>query len=107
MNDRDRRFSDREQARAYLIEKIEAERRLLADPRGFSTFDPNWIIEDAEFRLRWLDCAPAGAKFCGAPLQDKHGVPCGGNSNENVGPNQTIRAWRANKGFTPYATGQH
>jgi hypothetical protein len=103
---RDARFTDRETARELLTQKIARERRLLADPRGFSTIDPHWIIEDAEWRLRWLDCAPDGANHICAPLQDKRGVPMGGVHNENVGPCQATRDARAARGLTPYAEGR-
>lgn len=94
-------FTDRETARRTLIEKIAAALRQLADPRGFSTFSPHWLIEDAEWRLRWIDCAPEGANHQCAPLQDKHGVPMGGIYNENIGPNQALRAARAAHGLNP------
>lgn len=92
---------DREQARNYLRAKIERQYRQLADPLGFSTIDPHWIIEDAEWRLRWLDCAPEGANFILAPLQDKHGVPMGGQDNENLGPSKNVREIRAARGRNP------
>jgi len=61
---------DRDAVREYLTEKIAGQRRTLADPHSFTTVDPNFIIADAQWRLRWLDCAPAGARYGAAPLQD-------------------------------------
>lgn len=96
-------ITDRETARDQLTRKIESQRRLLADPYGFSTYDPNWIIEDAEWRLRWIDCAPDGANHIMAPLQDKRGVPMGDAWQEDVGPNQALRAARVKRGLNPFA----
>jgi hypothetical protein len=101
MRERQPIYTDREMARAYLEDKIERERRLLADPRGFSTIDPHYLIEDAEWRLRWIDCAPDGANHILAPFQDKRGVPMGGVENENLGANQELRAARAARGRHP------
>lgn len=105
-------FTDRETAREKLTAKLEREQRLLAKieeerklPAScrttFTTFSPNWIIEDAEWRLRWLDCAPEGANHQLAPLQDKNGVPMGGVYNENVGPGEALRNARAAHGRNP------
>lgn len=91
----------REEARVALVAKIEQERRLLADPLGFSTIDPNYIIADAEWRLRWIDCAPDSANHCVAPLQDKRGVPMGGVHNENLGPCKALREARVARGLHP------
>lgn len=99
------RSLSREQARTYLQDKIDRERRQLADPSGFSTIDPNWIIEDAEWRLRWLDCAPEGAWHVVAPLQDKAGVPMGLTRSENLGPNQALRDARIAHGRNPFSGG--
>lgn len=92
---------DREEARTILTTKIDSQRRLLADPLGFSTIDPNYLIEDAEFRLRWIDCAPEGANHCVAPGQDKDGVPMGSNRCENLGPCQALRDARIARGLHP------
>jgi hypothetical protein len=94
---------DREAAREALTRKIAGERKLLADPQGFSTIDPNWLIADAEWRLRWIDCAPDGANHIVAPLQDKAGVPMGTARNENVGPGRALREARAARGLHPIA----
>lgn len=91
----------REEARAILTTKIESERRALADPRSFSTTPPAYLIADAEWRLRWIDCAPEGANHQCAPLQDKRGVPMGGVYDENVGPNEALRNARIARGRHP------
>jgi hypothetical protein len=69
----------------------------------FSSVDPNYLIEDAEFRLRWIDCAPEGANHLIAPMQDKHGVPCGTAWREDVGPNRALRDARAQRGLNPFS----
>lgn len=94
---------DRETAREILFQKIAYERKRLADPRAFSTFNPNWVIEDAEWRLRWIDCAPDGARHGIAPLMDKRGIPCGGFNDENVGPCQALRDARLALGRNPFS----
>lgn len=104
---RDRRQTDREAARAYLLAKIESQERLLADPHGFSSIDPHYLIEDARWRLRWLDCAPEGARFCLAPMQDKQGVPMGGAWSENLGPCKALREAYAARGFHPLGGPAH
>lgn len=93
----------RERARENLTKKVAGQRRILADPHAFSTVDPHYLIEDAEFRLRWIDCAPEGANHQVAPLQDKDGVPMGGNYNENVGPNEALRNARSKRGLNPFS----
>ena len=75
-------FKTREEAREILTAKIASCRRQMDDPRAFSTTPPQYLIRDAEWRLRWIDCAPEGANHQCAPLQDKNGVPCGGTYNE-------------------------
>lgn len=94
---------DREEARKLLTDKIVYEQKIL-DQKLFSTYDPRWIIEDAKFRLRWIDCAPEGANHLCAPLQDKNGVPMGGNYNENVGPGQNLREARKARGLNPFVS---
>ena len=94
---------DREAARVALLAKIDHLTRSLTDPKSFATIDPNYLIEDAAFRLRWIDCAPAGARHCVAPLQDKNGVPMGAAWNENVGPCEELRKARAARGLHPFA----
>jgi hypothetical protein len=94
-------FKTREQARELLTRKIERARRWLADPYGFATISPHYLIEDADWRLRWIDCAPEGANHCCAPLQDKRGVPMGGVYDENVGPCKALREARAARGLHP------
>jgi hypothetical protein len=96
-------FKTREEARAILTTKIENQRRAAADPRSFATTPPAYLIRDAEWRLRWIDCAPEGANHQCAPLQDKNGVPCGGNYDENVGPGQALREARVRHGRNPFS----
>jgi hypothetical protein len=96
-------YTSREDARRMLAAKIERARRHLADPRAFATIDPHYIIADAEWRLRWLACAPDGANHCVAPLQDKRGVPMGTAWDENVGPSQALRDARAARGLNPFS----
>lgn len=103
---RDRRTTDREQARATLLTKVESCRVHEADQllpayarKHFCTYDPKAMREDAEFRLRWLDCAPEGARFVTAPLMDKQGTPLGMNNDENIGPGKAMREAYARRGF--------
>lgn len=93
----------RDEARSALVSKIAREHKHLADPRAFSTIDPNYLIRDAEFRLRWIDCAPEGARYCVAPLQDKNGVPMGGTWSENLGACKALREARTARGLHPLA----
>ena len=106
--------TDRETARAKLSEKLAWEREFLARKQAeahlpaalrqnFSTMPSEWIIEDAEWRLRWIDCAPDGANHQCAPLQDKQGVPMGTARNENVGPGLALREARAARGLNPFS----
>jgi hypothetical protein len=95
-------FNDRETARRKLREKIESQQRLLADPHGFSSIDPSYLIADAEWRLRWIDCAPDGANHHLAPMQDKRGIPMGGVHREDVGPCQALRDAREARGLNPF-----
>lgn len=95
--------TDRESARAKLVAKIETERRLMADPRGFSTTPPQHIIDHAEWCLRWIDCAPDGANHTIAPMQDKRGVPMGTAWDENVGPCHALRDARIARGLNPFS----
>lgn len=86
----------RDEARSYLTLKIEHQRLIQADARAFTTIDPQYLIDHAEWCLRWMDCAPEGARHFVAPLQDKDGRPCGANFSENVGPSKAMReAWIA------------
>lgn len=86
------RHTDREQARDILTRKIESSHKLIADPQGFSTYSPHELIRDAEFRLRWIDCAPEGANHLVAPLQGAYGVPMGASAGYEVGPGEGMRA---------------
>lgn len=81
----------RDDARERLVAKVENYRRAVADPRHFATVDPQIILDDAEWRLRWLDCAPDGANHQLAPMQDKTGTPMGMAFGENVGPCRALR----------------
>lgn len=94
-------YKTREEAREILATKIEGQRRLLADPRAFSTIDPNYLISDAEWRLRWIDCAPEGSNHLCAPMQGKDGVPMSGVYNENLGANLAVREARIARGRHP------
>jgi hypothetical protein len=105
-------FTGREDARELLTAKLDRERQFLAAweaekhlpaslRRHFTTIDPRVIIKDAEWRLRWIDCAPDGANHQCAPMQDKRGVPCGTTWNENVGPGLALREARAARGLNP------
>ena len=94
--------TDREYARDYLARKVASQQAALLDPASFSTFSPRTLIEDAEWRLRWIDCAPdSGVNFILAPLQDKRGVPCGGAWSENVGACKEVREARVRLGRDP------
>ncbi len=104
--------TDREEAREMLLSKVERYTRvaaLIADPsiplhrKPFSTHDAGQIAADAEWRLRWIDCAPEGANFLLAPLQDKRGVPCGDAYREDVGPGEALRNARAARGLCPFS----
>lgn len=86
---------DRETAREVLTRKVSAR-----DPL-FATIDPSYLRADAENRLRWIDCAPDGARHCVAPLQDKQGIPMGGTWSENVGPSKALREARLARGLHP------
>ena len=103
---------DREEARATLLAKLESHTRMAAqitDPsiplhrKPFCTHDPNVIAEDAAWRLRWIDCAPEGANYLLAPMQDKAGVPCGSAWREDVGPCRELRDAYAARGLHPIA----
>jgi hypothetical protein len=94
---------DRERARAILKGKIEAEKRILADPYAFTTISPQYIIDDAEWRLRWIDCAPAGARYLLAPMQDKTGTPMGSVWDENLGPCLALREAYVARGRNPFS----
>jgi hypothetical protein len=96
---------DREACRAYLTDTAARMRANAEDPSHFATVDPRIIADHCERVLRTLDCAPDGARFQLAPMQDKAGVPCGTAWNENVGPGQALRAARAKRGLLPYAEG--
>lgn len=97
----DPQFHTREEARAKLTAKIADQENIRDDPKRFSTYDPQAIIDDAEFRLRWIDCAPDEANHQTAILMDKDGVPLGGNYDENLGPCKGLREARASRGRHP------
>lgn len=105
---------DREEARAKLLEKVASQTRIAeamererhlpaALRRTFTTIEPAYLINDAIWRLRWIDCAPEGANFLLAPMQDKRGVPMGTAHSELVGPCQAVREARAARGLHPVA----
>lgn len=84
-------YRDREAARVILRQKLDAPRP------EFSTYDPDFIRDDAAFRLRWIDCAPEGANHQTAPFQDKTGTPMGGTFYETVEcPPKSVRERRPN-----------
>lgn len=93
--------TDRETARVKLAQKIESQRKALEDKFLFTTIDPNYLIADAEHRLRWIDCAPEGANHLMAPMQGKDGIPMSGNMNENVGACKALRDARSARGLDP------
>lgn len=88
-------YIDRETARETLTRKVNAPAPI------FATIDPDYLREDAAFRLRWIDCAPEGAWHLPAPLMDKTGTPMGTAWSENVGPCQALRDARAARGLNP------
>lgn len=103
---------DREAVRLALLDKVERYARVrdqIADPtiplhrKPFITHDPGELVSDAEWRLRWIDCAPEGANFLLAPLQDKRGVPCGDAYREDVGPGIALREARSRRGLCPFS----
>lgn len=97
-------FHSREDAREKLIAKIKHQNEILRDPHAFSTIDPHYLIDDALFRLRWIDCAPEGANHIVAPMQGKSGIPCDSyNDREDVGPNQALREARIRHGRNPFS----
>jgi hypothetical protein len=76
-----------DEVRDYCEKGIARERLYLEDREKppyarslFTTTSPNFIIAHLEKVLRWMDCAPKGATFYLAPLQDKDGIPCGMNT---------------------------
>lgn len=96
------RFTDRETARKTLTAKVVDYTRAVSDPKHFSTTDPQFILDDAVWRLRWIDCAPNGANHLTAPLQDKTGTPTGSVFSENFGPCQNLRNARIKRGLHPF-----
>lgn len=91
------RILSREEAREILTRKVAAK------PPDFSTYPWDAIVEDARWKLRWIDCAPDGARHQAAPMQDKQGVPCGDCWDENVGPGQALREARIRRGLNPFS----
>ena len=59
-----------------LRRAADSTRRLIADPNGFSTYDPHQLLAYQERVLRWAHCAPEGAVLLSAPLQGWDGTPC-------------------------------
>jgi hypothetical protein len=105
---------NREEAREILQEKIASQTRLrnkIEQERSlspqfrttFTTIDPSYLIDDAEWKLRWIDCGPDSANYLVAPMQDKMGIPCGTCWSENVGPNEALRQARINYGLNPFS----
>jgi hypothetical protein len=94
--------TDRETARVKLMAKIADTKRGIEN-KSFSTYPLDALLADAEFRLRYLDCAPEGANHLLAPLQDKRGVPMGNAWNENIGPGVHLRNARVARGLNPFS----
>jgi hypothetical protein len=91
---------DREYARDYLTRTARHHRE--AEARGvFATFPRDSVYLHCEHVLRWLDCAPEGARFQLAPMQDKTGAPCGTVFDENIGAGKALRNARARRGLHP------
>jgi hypothetical protein len=94
--------TNREQAREYLTDT--AARMRAAELRGdFCTFPRSSVYLHCEHVLRWIDCAPAGARFQLAPMQDKRGESMGMHFDENIGPNVHLRNARAKRGLCPFS----
>ena len=92
----------REEARSYYERNIPA--TLESIRRGdFCTHDQGYLVRFMKFNQRWIDCAPEGAGFILAPLQDFAGVPCGPATDMNVGPNEALRNARAKRGLCPFS----
>lgn len=87
--------TNREQARAYYL------RRLSAPAPLFSNVDESHLRAFAAHCLRWIDCAPKGARFQLAPLRDKRGEPLGTCFREDVGPCKALRDAREARGLNP------
>lgn len=92
------RFIPREEARRVLTAKVAMYRHFADDPKHFATMPDEFILADAEFRLRWIDCAPEGANHQTAPMMDKTGRPMGMAFDENIGPGRALREAHARKG---------
>jgi hypothetical protein len=96
----DRSMTLRE-ARKHYASGLLREYKSLEDPRAFSTFSRTDLIAFYIERLRWIECAPEGAWFTVAPMQDKRGVPCGVAYLEDVGPGRALREARVRFGVHP------
>lgn len=89
---------------ARLEREAERTRRLIADPQGFSTYDPHALLAYQEGVLRYAHCAPEGAVILAAPLQGWDGEPMGVRLPQ--GPqcgavNPAVRKARAKHGLDP------
>lgn len=93
----------RDEAREILTDKVASMRHAI-ETNQFSTIPPQALIDDAEHRLRWIDCAPEGARHCVAPLQDKAGVPMGTTWREGPtnAPGKALRQARIARGLHPF-----
>lgn len=99
-SENDRSMTLRE-ARKHYAEGLLSQYKSLEDPRSFSTYSRTDLIAFYIDRLRWIECAPEGAWFIVAPMQDKHGVPCGTEFRENIGPGPALRKARIRRGLHP------
>lgn len=88
-------------ARKHYAEGLAREYRALEDPRSFSTFSRTDLIAFYIENLRWIECAPEGAWFTVAPMQDKQGVPCGTAYDEAMGAGRGLRNARIRAGVNP------
>lgn len=88
-------------ARKHYAQGLLSQYKSLEDPHAFSTYSRTDLIAFYIERLRWIECAPEGAWFTVAPMQDKLGVPCGTTYHEDVGPGQALRKARIRIGVHP------
>lgn len=103
--------TNRNEVRDYCERTIAREKLYIEDAkkpayarRLFTTTNPNFIISHCEKVLRWLNCAPEGATFYLAPLQDKDGTPCGMNTHVGIPSmmlNKLVRELRVRGGRHP------
>ena len=90
-----------QEARKHYARGLLSQYESFEDPHAFSTYSRTDLIRFFIDRLRWIECAPEGAWFTVAPMQDKRGVPCGLDYRENLGPSKALRAARVRHGRDP------